>query len=151
MYIPVAKRQTTKATGYTPVAQRTPLESNSGLLTSFDYPQTSQSSSQFSGLGGSDPIQGAAKLAYSIPKFFVRSGLSTLLETPLGKKVGTINPEEDFGKLGAKLLGEEPIIPLSEKQREYTSSAESLGLGKLSPIVAGIATGGEVVLDLWFG
>ena len=91
-------------------------------------------------------------LAYAIPKYGARAALQTGLEIPYFKRtVGQINPEEDFGPLGKKILGEEPVVPFSEKYAEYKGAAESLGAGKFAPVVAGFAAGGEGALDLWFG
>ncbi|MEK6883981.1 MAG: hypothetical protein AABY22_30405 [Nanoarchaeota archaeon] len=129
------------------------------LLTSFESEKISEKSSQEAELLVPTVLKGFGKvskltgeLAYAIPKYATRAALQLGISIPgVSKKIGRIEPEEEFGPLGPKVIGEEPILPLQEQYKEYTQIAQSLGFGKTAPIIAIVGTLGGPALDLWFG
>ena len=175
MYTPVAQRGTQTTTGYVPISRRIAagyisvgqrgqkssrfsLQPTTNLLTEFGIPSVAKVSA-----GGAEPlISGIAKgaleigkFAYAIPQFGAREVISLGLSTPLGKKVvpeGEIIPEEELGKFGTKLIGEEPILAKGERFKELGVGAKEIGIPRgLAPVVVGFVTAGEAALNLWFG
>lgn len=61
--------------------------------------------------GLKEGFKAVGKAAYSIPQFAAREGISAALSTKYGQKTlgGRINPDEDFGSIGAKIIGEGQI------------------------------------------
>ena len=80
----------------------------------------------------------------------IRSVLSTALSTRLGNRLGSdreIRPEEDFGKLGSMLLGQETIKPIREMGQDTLT-----GFGASEDTAlkyGGIAGVGFVLADLF--
>ncbi len=84
----------------------------------------------------------------SIPRSVMTIALSTVGKIIPGmKEDNEIRPEEDFGKLGAKLVGKDPIRPFKETGRDFL---KTFGAGDKSAEKYGVPIGiGLSVMDLF--
>ncbi len=94
------------------------------------------------------------EFAYDVPKTAAREVLSAGLSTKYGKEKlgGKINPKEDFGKTGAKILGENPIGSYGQRFPKHKEFLKGLGFGeKSSNLAAPVTLAGSVAANVVLG
>lgn len=115
--------------------------------------KTSETTPSFAAKGTiQDPFIGTGKVAYeTIVKYPIRAALTAALTVSRATNpdgVETINPKEDFGKIGELALGGEPINPLQQTYTEARNALAANGYGRFAAPIALIGSTGDVGLNL---
>jgi hypothetical protein len=97
----------------------------------------------------------AGNVALDIVRAVPRGILSiaqTLAPEKVRENIGSINPQEDFGKVGSTLLGNEPIKPIQNKAIDTSDFLQKHGLNKgVSDTIGTFFSVGGTLLDAYPG
>jgi len=153
MYTPVAKRQITKATGYTPVAKRTESSSSfDGLLTSFEAPITSEASAiKVQSFGDTLKTLGSGLKSFAQETLRQPASLGVEISRRLPGGQESLDPNKMPGVLkpiSQALFSERPVPSLKQRIEDATPTFERFGFDKNSAkALSTIFIGGLTALD----